>query len=219
MRRILAGTAVVLAVWAQSPKRIEVASVKSSRDTMADSNLDSTRGRLTGTNITLLELIRLAYDVKTFQIQRAPKWVETERFDIAAKIAAPASDKLNDLKALLRELLETRFQLITHRETKEIPVYLLLVAKDGPKLTPHDDAGPRTRGGCGRLVGRRVTADAIAPYSPVRSSARSSTAPVCPANTISNSTSRPIPAPAARLPTATQPACLRFTQRSTSNSV
>jgi uncharacterized protein (TIGR03435 family) len=41
-------------------------------------------------------------------------------------------------------------------------VYLLVVAKDGPKLKVHDDAGTRTRGGCGRLVGRRVTADATA---------------------------------------------------------
>jgi uncharacterized protein (TIGR03435 family) len=43
-----------------------------------------------------------------------------------------------------------------------MPVYSLVVAKGGPKLTAHNDAGPKTRGGCGRLVGRRVTTDAIA---------------------------------------------------------
>src|SRR5580698_2174841 len=43
-----------------------------------------------------------------------------------------------------------------------MPVYLLVVAKGGPKLTVHDAAGVKARGGCGRLVGRRVTTDAIA---------------------------------------------------------
>lgn len=43
-----------------------------------------------------------------------------------------------------------------------MPVFLLVVAKSGPKLTAHNDAGPKTRGGCGRLVGRRVTTDNIA---------------------------------------------------------
>ena len=41
-------------------------------------------------------------------------------------------------------------------------VYFLVVAKDGPKLPAHNDAAPKTRGACGRLVGRLVTADYIA---------------------------------------------------------
>lgn len=43
-----------------------------------------------------------------------------------------------------------------------MPAFRLVVAKDGPKLATHDDAAPKLRGGCGRLVGRRVNADAIA---------------------------------------------------------
>lgn len=43
-----------------------------------------------------------------------------------------------------------------------MPVYLLVVAKSGPRFKAHSDTALKTRGGCGRLVGRRVTADAIA---------------------------------------------------------
>jgi uncharacterized protein (TIGR03435 family) len=151
----LASLACAWAQPSQTPLALEVASIKPSRNTAADSNLDSVRGRLTATNITVRELIRLAYGVKDYQIGRAPGWIDGQRFDITAK-----GD--GDEKSLLRELLASRFQLSTHREAKQMPVYLLVVAKDGPKLTTHDDSVQKVRGGCGRLVGRRVTGDAIA---------------------------------------------------------
>jgi uncharacterized protein (TIGR03435 family) len=147
---------------AQPPQTLEVASVKPSHNTTADSNLDSVRGRLTATNITVRELIRLAYGVKDYQIGRAPGWIASQRFDIAAKSVSGNANSLDDEKSLVRELLSERFQLSTHREAKQMPVYLLVVGKDGPKLTAHNDAGTKARGGCGRLVGRRVTTDAIA---------------------------------------------------------
>jgi uncharacterized protein (TIGR03435 family) len=158
------GTALVFVtgVCAQESKSIEVASVKPSRNTMADSNLDSVRGRLTATNMTVRELIRLAYGVKDHQIAQAPKWIGSDRFDIAVKSVHTDSKGLEDEKSLVRELLADRFQLTTHREAKQMAVYLLVVAKEGPKLKAHNDAGPRARRGCGRLVGRRVTADDIA---------------------------------------------------------
>ena len=154
--------AFAIEMWGQESKLIEVAYVKPSRNDTADSNLDSVRGRLTATNITVRELIRLAYGVRDYQIREAPKWVDSERFDIAAKSVSGNAKNLEDEKSLVRELLADRFQLTTHRETKQMPVYLLVVAKNGPRLQAHNDSGTRTRGGCGRLVGRRVAADAIA---------------------------------------------------------
>lgn len=147
---------------AQPSQTLEVASVKPSRNATADSNIDSVRGRLTATNITVRELIRLAYGVKDYQIGRAPGWIDSQRFDIAAKSVSAKTGSLDDEKLLVRELLVDRFQLSTHREAKQMPVYLLVVAKDGPKLAAHNDAVIKTRGGCGRLVGRRVTTDGIA---------------------------------------------------------
>ena len=151
----------VVSLWSRQSKTIEVASIKPSHDAMADSNLDSVRGRLTATNITVRELIRLAYGVRDYQITQAPKWLASDRFDIAAK-SVTNSHTLENLRSLVRELLADRFKLTIHREAKQMSVYLLVVARDGPRLKPHDDAGPKPRGGCGRLVGRRVTLDAIA---------------------------------------------------------
>jgi uncharacterized protein (TIGR03435 family) len=170
----LAGLTAAFAdgAWGQASRLIEVASVKPSRGGATDSNLDSVRGRLTGTNITVRELIRLAYGVKDYQIERAPGWVDSERYDIAAKsvrgtaVGAAASSKsasLEEERAVVRELLADRFQLATHHETKQARVYLLLVGKNGPKLTAHNDgSGAGTRKGCGHLAGKRLTMDTIA---------------------------------------------------------
>jgi uncharacterized protein (TIGR03435 family) len=133
-----------------------------SRGNFADSKLDSVRGRLTATNITVRELIRFAYGVKDFQIESAPKWIDSERFDIVAKSVSSQEKGLEDEKSLIRELLADRFQLTTHHESKQVSFYVLVVPKGAPKLQPHNDAVPKTRGACGRVVGRRVTADKIA---------------------------------------------------------
>lgn len=108
------------------------------------------------------ELIRLAYSVRDYQIGRAPGWIDSARFDITAKSVSSNTNSLEYEKSLVCELLSDRFRLSTHREAKQMPVYLLFVVKGGPKLTAHNDSAPKTRGGCGRLVGRRVTTDVIA---------------------------------------------------------
>jgi uncharacterized protein (TIGR03435 family) len=160
--------ALVLALpggaWAQAPRIIEVASIKPSRSGSADSNLDSTPGgRLTATNITVRYLIRLAYGVEDYQIERAPAWVDRERYDIAVKGAGGKTANMEEERSMVRELLADRFQLTTHRETKQMPVYLLVVGKNGAKLTAHNDgSGTKTRKGCGHLAGTRVTTDVIA---------------------------------------------------------
>lgn len=148
--------------WAQSSQTLDVASVKPSANSSSESNIDSVKGRLTATDVTVRELIRLAYGVRDHQLGRLPGWADSERFDIVAKSVSSAGSNLQDERLLVRELLAERFQLTTHLEPKQMAVYLLVVAKGGPKLTPHYDASVKTRGGCGRLVGRRVTADAIA---------------------------------------------------------
>lgn len=147
---------------AQAPQILEVASVRPIRNVTTESNFDSVRGRLTATNVTVKELIRIAYSVKDYQLERAPGWLGSERFDIVAKSVSGSASSFDEEKLLVRELLADRFQLKTHQESKQMSVYLLVVAKGGPKLTAHNDAATRTRGGCGRLVGRRITLDGIA---------------------------------------------------------
>jgi uncharacterized protein (TIGR03435 family) len=89
---------------------------------------------------TLQDLMALAYNVQANQIT-GPDWIATQRFDIVAKLPAGATkDQTNQM---LQSLLEERFKLTFHRETKDHPVLALLVAKDGPKLkeSPPDTAG------------------------------------------------------------------------------
>lgn len=157
---VLGGMVLAAGAFAQE---FEVASIRPNRSGSTESNLDSLpSGRLTATNITVKELIRLAYGVKDYQVERAPDWIETERYDIAA-MGPIGSKKLEDEQARVRALLEDRFQLKTHRVTKEGRVFLMVVDKSGSKLKPHNDGtGTRTRKGCGHLGGMRVTVDVIA---------------------------------------------------------
>ena len=154
--------ASISGAWGQSPEAFEVASVKPNRSGSAESNFDSRPGgRLTAANVSLKELIRLAFGVKDYQI-RAPEWIGAARYDIAAK-ASPGNVSDKNITPLLRQLLTDRFGLTTHRETRELPVYWLVIGKGGPKLTAHDEgSGARTRTGCGHLAGTRLTMDVLA---------------------------------------------------------
>jgi uncharacterized protein (TIGR03435 family) len=117
----------------QPTKRLEfeAASVKPSASTRLLGTMVRD-GKLTATGISLKALIALAYDVREAEISEGPNWVGSERYDMNAKAAGPAG--ISDLKLMIRALLEDRFQLQTHRETKEMPVYALIIGKNGPKL-------------------------------------------------------------------------------------
>ncbi len=89
--------------------------------------------------LSLRDYIRWAYSVKDYQIV-APDWMASARFDINAKLSAKATDK--QIASMVGALLTDRFQMKLHRETREFPVYALVVAKGGPKLkeSPTDPA-------------------------------------------------------------------------------
>jgi uncharacterized protein (TIGR03435 family) len=82
-------------------------------------------------NLSLADLVRIAYRVKPYQIA-GPNWMKGERFDIVAKLPAGASP--DQVPEMLQQLLADRFKLVAHRETKEHAVYGLVVGKSGPKL-------------------------------------------------------------------------------------
>jgi uncharacterized protein (TIGR03435 family) len=101
-------------------------------------------GRLNATNVPLRNLIIWAYMVRDFQISGEPSWVDSARFDVATTSEAnPRYDVLQPtLETMFQGVLVDRFKLISHRETKELPVYSLVVAKNGPKVHPVDEEGP-----------------------------------------------------------------------------
>lgn len=79
----------------------------------------------------LLTLICDAYGLRPYQVE-APAWLSNTLFDIQATI--PKGVSQDKVPAMLQTLLEERFGLKTHRESKEQPVYALVVGKDGPKM-------------------------------------------------------------------------------------
>src|ERR1035438_2159606 len=91
------------------------------------------------TYMALKELIVVAYKVKPFQIT-GPDWIATERFDIIAKM--PAGSSKDDAPQMLQALLEERFKLTLHRDTKEHPVLALVVGKGGSKMKESEAGKP-----------------------------------------------------------------------------
>jgi uncharacterized protein (TIGR03435 family) len=105
---------------------------------------------LTETNITVQEMIASAYGVAIYQISGAPGWVESDRYDVEAKMGETMMNKISQIQPserpyarqkMMRALMEDRFKLTIHRETKNLPVYSLVVAKNGPKLQESKPAG------------------------------------------------------------------------------
>ncbi len=96
-------------------------------------------GRAEYSYMTLKQLIANAYSVKGYQVQ-GPDWLDSERFDIEAKI--PDGVSQDNAPLMLQALLEDRFKLSAHRETKDRPVLALVVGKNGPKMQEEKDAPP-----------------------------------------------------------------------------
>lgn len=104
-------------------------------------------GRLTGTNVPAAALIRFAYDLPDFQISGAPRWLASARFDLAAKAEDDAP--LDQKRLMLRTLLAERFKLAVHTETRELPIYALVMARSDGK--PGDQLR-RTEADCARQI-------------------------------------------------------------------
>jgi uncharacterized protein (TIGR03435 family) len=114
------------------PAAFEVASIKPHAGGGSFGGTRVSPGRMNVENLPLRRLIRNAYRVPDFQIAGAPDWVDSEGFDIVA--TAEGELRGDRMLLLLQTLLEDRFKLKVHRETKEGPVYVLTVAKSGLKL-------------------------------------------------------------------------------------
>ena len=147
------------ACGAQAPA-FEVASVKPARpDATARSLTQNPGARLTTSNATVKMLIMLAYQVMPDQILGGPKWLESDGFDIDAKGADPGVTQAQ-FRHMIQSLLADRFQLKVHRSTKELPVYALVLAKNGPKLAEAKDDDPEVSmriEGPGQMTGVKAT--------------------------------------------------------------
>jgi uncharacterized protein (TIGR03435 family) len=88
-------------------------------------------GRIDWVNVSLRDMVRSAYGVKDYQVV-APDWMNSARFDVQAKYPPDTPREIQNV--MMQNLLAERFGVKIHKESKEVPVYNLLVAKGGPKL-------------------------------------------------------------------------------------
>ena len=134
---------------AQSPQvspgpTFEVASVKPNNSGDGRVFFQNQPGRYTATNVTLRLLIRNAYQLQDFQISGGPSWIGSDHFDIVAKIDGSAQDPFaaaqrpgpTPLQLMIRALLAERFKLTVHNETRDLPIYALVMARSDGRLGP-----------------------------------------------------------------------------------
>ena len=123
-------------ILGQTQPVFDVASIKLSELASATA-IRTTGGRFSGT-ATLRTLIRTAWHVQDFQIQGVPGWGNTQLYDVAAS----AEDASANSQLMLQALLADRFTLTLHHEMRDVPGYVLSIAKNGSKLrTASDDQG------------------------------------------------------------------------------
>jgi len=128
----------------------EVASVKLSK-TGGMPGLHPEPARFAATNMTLKSLLMTAYSIREDQITGGPNWLDSDRYDIAAKCERISN--LDDQKQMLRALLIDRFKLRIRQTSKNVPGFDLIVAKNGPKLRTAKEGEPSFRRfGLGRLA-------------------------------------------------------------------
>jgi uncharacterized protein (TIGR03435 family) len=171
--RLLLGVIVTAAalsvaprVLAQAVPSFEVASIRPVTGSQGQSVLFLPTGRFTALNLTLRDLIALAYGparqpLPTARVIGGPDWIASQRFNVEAIAAGPvASDPAFDgfpgaMFGMLQSLLADRFQLVVRRETRDTPVYVLVKTRTDGRL------GPRMResaNGCSKRPAPGATA-------------------------------------------------------------
>jgi uncharacterized protein (TIGR03435 family) len=121
-------------------------------------------GGVNGQDMSLKQLVEIAYELKDFQVAGGPGWLDDDRFDIVT--TAKGNPDRQQTRLMLRTLIVDRFKLAFHRDTKELPVYTLVPAKNGRKLQKAPSEARNGDGnfgwGPGRINGHGVTMQQLA---------------------------------------------------------
>ena len=130
---------MLLVALAAQNLTFDVASVKRSTSGAYRPPFTVTGGGGIDANATVDLFLVLAYKVAPFQLVNLPEWAHSEDYTIVAHTPPGTVQKTpgkrdDELLERLRNLLAERFHLIIHREMREMPVYVLTVAKNGPKM-------------------------------------------------------------------------------------
>jgi uncharacterized protein (TIGR03435 family) len=152
-----------------APPAFEVSTIKLNKSGSPSSHSDLRGGNFNATNVSLKNVLQYqAYGIPGSRIFGGPKWLDSERFDIEAKAESVAAARLRTLardqrriqtRAMFQQLLAERFKLAVHWETRELPVYALVIGRKGPKLNhaKETDGSSGTSSGDGQFKGTAVT--------------------------------------------------------------
>jgi uncharacterized protein (TIGR03435 family) len=156
----LALSAIIVVLNAQDAPTPYVASVKKSGDGFG-AQMRIAPGMISARGVPVRLLMRQAFgQLQDFQLVGGPDWINSDRFDIEAKIEGGGLMSPQIVQSVLRQILEERFALKTHRETRELPIYALVLSRSdgrlGPNLKPTSDE-------CAAMISQRGRGPAPGP--------------------------------------------------------
>jgi len=142
---------------ANADPSFEVVTIKPSRREGLDKGFGMRGRHFTVNNEGFIELITLAYRLHLRQIVGAPSWAESDKYDTEGEADGEGVPSLDQYRIMLRKMLADRFHLVFHMEKRELPVYVLSLAKTGSKMTKsinQDELAGLGLRGLGSAVGR-----------------------------------------------------------------
>jgi uncharacterized protein (TIGR03435 family) len=146
-----------------APPTFDVASIRPmsyADDVPSHISNSSKTSEFRAVNVTLRALLEVAYALPETQMLGGPGWTATDKFALEAKsdpkfdqqLAALSPSEAKQAKRdMLRSLLAERFKLAAHTETREMPIFALIVAKGGSKLVQSKSSKTALSGGRGRI--------------------------------------------------------------------
>lgn len=142
----------------ESQSTLEVATVRPTSKSEIGASVWSPPGigRFSAHCVTLPFLIHMGYGIDEDQVVGRAKWMDSEFFDVVVKPSGGIPLTREQLKPVLQQLLKDRFHLVAHSEARSVKGYVLVCAKNGPKLQPSNSDKPpnfRIYVGPGRLEG------------------------------------------------------------------
>jgi uncharacterized protein (TIGR03435 family) len=137
----------------------DVASIRMSQHDDGQ-DIDSDQGIFRAHNVTARRLMALAYTLDMSEIIGGPKWLDSDRYDINAKVPAEfAEQKPSRLPEMVESLLVDRFQIEIHRDRRQMSGFALVVDKKGAKLRPskNSEKGSETHSNGRHLIATNLT--------------------------------------------------------------
>ncbi|HEY4084596.1 MAG TPA: TIGR03435 family protein [Bryobacteraceae bacterium] len=120
--------------------RFDVISIKKGDGVTMSANPPIKGGRIKFTDVTLVDILSVAYPVDVLHMFGGPAWVSSEKYDVEA-ITDDVAVSTGRYHQMLRTMLAERFMLALHQETRQEPIYVLEADSKGVKLKPTPPGG------------------------------------------------------------------------------